>query len=226
MTVERLEAHGGGPVVIDLCGACQSLWFDHLESPRLSPGSTLRLFREIGERLPHGRPPAAVRTAPPCPRCGGRLAPTHDQQRSTRFEYLRCPDGHGRLISFFNFLREKNFIKALSPQQIEELASRLASVHCSNCGAAVDVVAGAACGHCGSPLSLLDMEQAGALVRELQQADRRPEEVPRDLWLRLEKSRQEALVACGDVRSYDHAIDSDLVTSGVVRFARWLTQKA
>ena len=40
---------------------------------------------------------------------------TFDQQRQSRFEYQRCATGHGRLTSFFNFLREKG--KSLSITQ-------------------------------------------------------------------------------------------------------------
>ena len=94
-------------------------------------------------------------------------------QRTTRFEYLRCPNGHGRLTSFFNFLREKDFIRPLTPQQIAHLRENLQSVNCSNCGAPVDLSKGATCEHCRSPLSMLDMRQAETLVAQLQQADNR-----------------------------------------------------
>ena len=33
-----------------------------------------------------------------CPRCKAQLRRTQDMQRSTRFEYFRCPNDHGRLI--------------------------------------------------------------------------------------------------------------------------------
>ena len=106
-----------------------------------------------------------------CPRCKGRLRRTHDMQRATKFEYLSCPNAHGRLTTFFDFLREKDFIRPLTPQQIEELRRNVQSVNCANCGAPVDVTVGAACAHCGTPLSMLDLKQAEKLVAQLQKAE-------------------------------------------------------
>ena len=111
---------------------CQSFWFDARESVSLSPGSTLALFRVIGEKLT--RPQHTDSDLAKCPRCKGRLRRTQDMQRATRFEYLNCPNGHGRLISFFDFLREKDFIRPLTPQQIAELRQSVGSVNCANCG--------------------------------------------------------------------------------------------
>ncbi len=55
---------------------------------------------------------------------------------------MRCPGRHGRLITFFNFLREKNFIRPLSAAQIEELRQNVRTVNCSNCGAPIDLAKG------------------------------------------------------------------------------------
>ena len=92
-----LEGRTGTPMVIDMCHGCQAFWFDAHESPRLSPGSTLTLFSAIGARS--ARPSAFTDgDVAKCPRCSGRLRLTHDRQRNTAFAYLRCPNGHGRLI--------------------------------------------------------------------------------------------------------------------------------
>src|ERR1043165_3172795 len=124
-----LEGHVGRAVSIDLCRNCQVLWFDKYESLQLSARSVLQLFRTIGNAGGPKSPPSAEAK---CPRCDRRLHLVHDMQRTTRFEYLGCPDDHGRLINFFNFLREKNFITPLSPAQVEELdrkSKRLNSSH-------------------------------------------------------------------------------------------------
>ena len=65
-------------------------------------------------------------------------------QRNTRFEYLRCPNGHGRLTTFVEFLKEKDFIRPLSARQIAELRESLQTINCSSCGAAVDLAASTA----------------------------------------------------------------------------------
>ena len=57
MLEQKLEGHHGQPIVIDLCHPCQAFWFDQHESPRLTPGATLSLFRVIGENV--ARPVAA-----------------------------------------------------------------------------------------------------------------------------------------------------------------------
>jgi len=168
MTALTLDGHHGRPVAIDLCHPCQAFWFDGHESLQLSPASVLTLFRTIGERA--GAAAAQLSDRSSCPSCGMRLVPTKDQQRQTKFEYRRCPVRHGRLISFFNFLREKDFVRPLSPGQIAELRKNVQSVNCSNCGAPVDLAKGSACTHCGSPLSMLDLGQAEALVAKLREA--------------------------------------------------------
>jgi hypothetical protein len=165
-----LDAHLGTRVELDICAACQVIWFDRLENLRLTPGATLQLFRMIGEQPrsgagPHGAPL-------PCPRCGIRLLLTNDRQRNTAFRYWRCGKGHGRLITYFDFLREKDFIRPLSPQQIEELRRNVQTVNCSNCGGPIDLVQASVCAHCGTPVSMLDLTQIGAMAGQLERADR------------------------------------------------------
>ena len=170
MVAERLEARFGASVSIDYCVACQLFWFDAHESLQLAPGATLRLFAIIGEQAGKGRP--ALRQEMRCPRCHSHLLLTHDLQRNTRFEYWRCVCGHGRLISFYDFLREKDFIRPLTPQQVEEMLDNIQSVSCGNCGAPVDLTKGSTCAHCGTPLTMLDMKHPERLIAELRGADR------------------------------------------------------
>jgi DNA-directed RNA polymerase subunit RPC12/RpoP len=151
-----LEGHLGRTVAVDICDSCQALWFDKYESLQLSEGSVLQLFRDI-KRRSHGAVAVRLSLDSKCPRCNHRLRVMHDMQGSTRFEYRGCPDDHGRLITFLNFLREKNFIKPLSQAQIEELRKKVRTINCSNCGAPVDLAHGSTCEHCNSPLSMIDL---------------------------------------------------------------------
>ena len=166
---QTLDGHLGRDVEIDLCEPCQSLWFDGQESLQLTPGATLALFRVIGEHVQ--RPAARDGEILKCPRCKARLRRTQDMQRATRFEYFRCPNGHGRLITFLDFLKEKDFVRPLTPAQVSELRKHVQIVNCSNCGGAVDLARLSACAHCGSPLSMLDLGQAERLVAQLRAAD-------------------------------------------------------
>lgn len=187
MAVHTLDGHLGRAVEVDLCEPCQSLWFDGKETLQLTPGSTLELFRAIGEhvRKPRLQDAELVR----CPRCQSRLRRTQDLQRATRFEYFRCPNDHGRLIAFFDFLKEKDFIRPLTPQQIGELRKNVKNINCSNCGGPIDLAKGSACAHCGSPLSMLDMDQAERLVWQLRAADSGSKTVDPALPLALARAR-------------------------------------
>ena len=123
MTALTLDGHLGTTVDLDLCATCQVIWFDRLESLRLSPGATLSLFRTIGERKQLSPPPLADPLK--CPRCDLRLLLTNDRQRNTPFRYRRCARDHGRLITFFDFLREKDFVRPLSARQLAELRANV-----------------------------------------------------------------------------------------------------
>lgn len=225
MQEQRLDGHHGQPVVVDLCHPCQAFWFDEHESPRLTPGATLSLFRVIGENV--ARPAASRANLATCPRCRARLRPTHDMQRATRFEYLSCPHGHGRFTTFFDFLREKNFIRPLTPEQIAELRRNIQIVNCSNCGGPIELAHGAACSHCGSPVSMLDMQQAEALIGQLRTADARATQpVDPALPLALARARREVEQAFagpeGDAMWWRDATNSGLVAAGLSALARRL----
>jgi hypothetical protein len=169
MTALTLDGHLGTKVELDLCPACQVIWFDHRESLRLSPGATLQLFRTIAERKQMSPPP--LKDPLKCPRCDLRLLLTNDRQRNTPFRYRRCAREHGRLITFFDFLREKDFVRPLSAQQLVELRAHEQMVNCSNCGAPIDLAHASACAHCSTPLSMLDLNQIGAMAEHLRQAE-------------------------------------------------------
>jgi hypothetical protein len=224
MTAQTLEGHLGTTVVIDLCLPCQMFWFDAQESLRLSPGAVLVLFRIIGEGALEG--PAVSNSRPACPRCHLRLVPTHDRQRNTPFHYLRCPGEHGRLISFVEFLREKDFIRPLSAQQIADLRKSVPIVNCSNCGAPIDLAVSSACGHCGSPLSMLDLKQAGALVAALREAARPDRPIDPTLPLRLEQARREVEASFAGFehgeRWFGDVTRGGLVGAGLSALGRWL----
>jgi hypothetical protein len=160
-----LERRAAGTQVVDLCELCQALWFDPLESPQLSPKATLELFRAI-----HAAPPDTRRPMPrhmTCPRCDTPLAETQDLQHTTRFSYYRCLHGHGRFTPFFQFLREKNFIRSIPKEELERLKSLVRIIRCSSCGAPIDLATSTACEFCRAPIAILDPEAARRAVREL-----------------------------------------------------------
>lgn len=219
MTTQTLDGHLGRPVEVDICGTCQAFWFDQRESLQLTPHATLQLFRVVGERAGGSR--QRLSAASKCPRCQSHLVQTQDMQRNVRFQYLRCPHDHGRLTAFFDFLREKDFIRPLSAEQIETLRRNVQSVNCSNCGAPIDLVHHSSCEHCGSPLSMLDLKQAERLIAQLQQADDVHRPIDPALPLRLEQARRE-VEAAFEGFEHDRWGGSDLVGAGLGMLTRWL----
>jgi Zn-finger nucleic acid-binding protein len=193
MQPHRLDGHMDRDVEVDLCVPCQSVWFDEKESLQLTPGATLAMFRLIGENV--SRPAPEDREITKCPRCKAQLRRTQDMQRNTRFEYFRCPNDHGRLTMFLDFLKEKDFIKPLTASQIAALRRNLQAINCSNCGAPIDLAKRSDCVHCGSPLSMLDMQQAERLVAQLRDAARTDKPIDPALPLALARARREAEAA-------------------------------
>ena len=223
MTVHSLADHLGRTIDIDACEACQAFWFDTSESPRLTPAATLTLFSVIAAALP--KRSGSIGRVLKCPACSSRLLDTQDMQRNTRFSYSRCPHGHGRFTTFFNFLREKDFIRPLSAAQIDELRRNVQAVNCSNCGAAVSLAAGSSCAHCGSPLSMLDMKQAERVVEQLRKASE-PRAVDPALPLELARVRREVeatFAGAGEKTSWWGDTESlGLVEAGMTVVARLL----
>jgi len=224
MTALTLEARLGGSVSIDLCAGCQAIWFDQGESLQLSPGATLQLFHRIGESTAARRSPLPATLS--CPRCGAALLRTHDRQRNTPFDYWRCDQRHGRLIGFFDFLREKDFIRPLSAAQVEELRRNLQTVSCSACGAPVDLARGSSCAHCGAPLCMLDLEHTHQLIQELRKADRPAGAVDPSLPLEMLRARREVETAFASFEQQPDWLEdvsaAGVVGAGLIAFARWL----
>jgi hypothetical protein len=158
-----------GQETVDLCGTCRALWFDAFESVQLTPGATLELFDAIRQAAPLGRRPLPARL--PCPRCREPLILTHDLQRTTRFSYYRCPYGHGRFTPFFQFLREKNFVRTPAPAELARLKASIRIIRCSSCGAPVDLEKETACAYCRAPIAILDPDAVAATVRALETAE-------------------------------------------------------
>jgi hypothetical protein len=227
MEEHSLDRLYGRSVVLDICRSCQGMWFDNLELLQLTPGATLRLFAALNDRAVAARVPLSDGLA--CPRCPARLVEAHDRQRNTRFSYFRCPAGHGRYLTFFQFLRAKNFVRSLDPQEIAELRRRLRQVNCANCGAPVDVERHAACGFCRSPVSMIDPDRVRKVVDELNRAEARRIDIDPTLPVQLlvERARAERAFAepAGEFTLQD-LLDGNrspnLIDAGLRVLARWI----
>jgi hypothetical protein len=163
MAKRALPNHDDGPVCLDLCYPCHAIWFDRNESVRLAPRAVVELFREVHARHDEPRNPLPSRLG--CPRCRAPLALTHDLARTGRFSYWRCPGEHGRLTPFFQFLREKQFVRSLTSAELRRVRADLKVVRCSSCGAPIDLERDTACGFCKAPLAILDADAVEKAVR-------------------------------------------------------------
>lgn len=154
MSIHPLASQDGRPLELDICFACQGLWFDPQENLKLAPASVVELFRLLHEQRDAPRHPLAARLA--CPRCERTLEKGFDVVRSGRYVTYRCPGRHGRFSAFSSFMVEKGFVRQLTKPEIDDIAQRVAIITCTGCGAPVDIRKDHACPHCRSAFSLLD----------------------------------------------------------------------
>jgi hypothetical protein len=226
MTPMKLEARLRGQVTIDVCPACQAFWFDHFESLQLSPGSTLKLMKFIGEHSSPGKPsqPDGLR----CPRCATALHLAHNMQRNMPFTYWQCANEDGHFIGFFEFLKEKNFIHPLSADQIKELRQNVQFVNCSNCGASINLESDSACPYCHSPISMLDMKQPQRMLDQLKQAAE-PKPIDPAFPMKLASAKLELETSLADhdrsPKWWSDAASYGLVQAGLNAVTRWLSEK-
>ena len=219
MTDWTLDGRLGTQVTIDVCTGCQSFWFDEHKSLQLSAGATLKLMKYIGEHTSTVKPTMSATLR--CPRCSGQLSQAHDLVRNMRFNYWGCGSGHGRFISFFDFLKEKNFIHALSPQEIQQLKLNVQSINCSSCGASIDLKANSACPYCHSPITMLDMKQQEQMLAQLKEAaEPRPVDPALPLKLALAKDQITSVFRDDDTEWWTDAQSGDLVLAGLKAVTR------
>ena len=166
-----LDGVYGSGIEVDLCYACHVLWLDKRESLQLSPRGILDLFRALNEHREDAR--HALENGNRCPRCARRLSLSQDIGKAGRFTYYACPANDGRLTPFSEFLKEKQFVRALTPAEQVQVRAELKMVQCSGCGAPIDLVHGFQCGHCSSPITVLDPDAVEDTLRRLQDADER-----------------------------------------------------
>lgn len=157
-----------GAVELDLCFACQGIWFDEYESLQLAPAGVIGLFKLIHEHRDDQRLPLADPLH--CPRCTERLIHSQDRVKSGLFNYLRCGLQHGRFITFAQFMIEKGFVRQLTGAEINALKPHIGVVRCTGCGAPVDIRKDSACPHCRAPIAILDAQAVEAALAGYQQA--------------------------------------------------------
>jgi len=216
-TALSLEGQYGRVLAIDVCHACNGVWFDGHEDLHLSPAGVVALFEEMGRAAGGARQPLARKV---CPRCQTGLLRAHDRVRDTRYEFFRCAKGHGRFMTFAAFLRARHFVRDLSVAEVRNLGARVAVIKCVNCGASVDVRTQSACGFCRSPVAVIDEGQLTRTLTDLEAAAAKRAAIDPSWPLRAAQARRQTEAVFAELNRGAGATPSvDLVASGVALFA-------
>lgn len=171
MQAVRLPRLPQGELTLDLCPACEAIWFDEFESAQIAPAGVLDLFHHLHAQRDPLRQAWPERLS--CPRCAERMVHGLDRTKYGHFSYFRCPQKHGRLTTFAGFFMEKGFVRQLDGAEIEALARQVQTVRCSGCGAPVDIRRDHICTHCRAPIVVLDENALAKALQRLQQAAER-----------------------------------------------------
>lgn len=163
MAVHAFASNAGQPLELDICYACQGLWFDRYENLKLTPESVVELFRLLHEHRTDAHHTLSAKLA--CPRCVRPLDKGFDVVRSGRYITYRCAGQHGRFSTFSSFMVEKGFVRHMTRPEIDDLAKRVGAIYCTSCGAPVDIRKDHACPYCKAAFSLIDPQ---AVVRALE----------------------------------------------------------
>lgn len=223
MTDWTLAGRLGTQLTIDVCTPCQAFWFDQHKDLQLAPGSTLQLMKYIGEHSSSPKP--ALSPTLLCPRCGTTLTLAHNMIRNVRFVYWQCVNQHGHFITFLEFLKEKNFIRPLSPAEIQHLRESVQNVNCSSCGASINLQTNSACPYCHAPVSMLDLKEQQKMLAELKSAaEPKPLDPTLPLKLAMAKTDVYNLFQEHDPEWWHDAGSGDLVQAGLNAVSRWLSK--
>ncbi len=150
----RLPGHYGSAVEIDLCAPCHLVWFDVVESARLSAPGLLALIGEMAAAQSLAHQP--LRRDLGCPHCRSAVRTVHNRTRWGRSLQLECPQRHGAWQTFGEFLNEKGLLRPMSSADRARALQRPAGLHCVNCGGAVGA-ADTECPWCRSVPAVVDV---------------------------------------------------------------------
>ncbi len=167
LSVETFEGHYGAKVELDLCHSCELIWFDKLENIQLSANGALGLLRSMATGLDPQRQPLPDRMD--CPRCTGPLRQEVRRKKGSQWQVRACRQSHGQLVRYFDFLVERDCVKPLQGERLEELKRNVQQIRCSGCGSPVDIHKHDACQACGAPLSVLDAAATANAISQLRE---------------------------------------------------------
>lgn len=156
-----LDGHYGTRVEIDVCTPCHLLWFDTLESVRMSPTGLLDLIGVMAGAQGIAHRPLSPQ--PRCPRCGGLLKTVRNRSRFGPTLQIECTAGHGFAQTFAQWLSEKGLWRELSSADRARLRAIDGGVlHCLNCGGPLGDEP--RCRWCTTPPGVIDIARLARAV--------------------------------------------------------------
>ncbi len=216
MQLISVDSKSIGQIDVDVCVQCSVMWLDNAESAQLAPTSVVELFKIVNTGSDKPRLPLSK--VLPCPRCKTTLTLTHDYCKAGKISYYRCPT-HGRLTPFYQFLKEKHFIRQLTPLEMKQLRVEVKQIKCSGCGGSINLEKDTACSYCGAAVSVLDADAvAKAMEIWAAAAERRrsssPEEVSE---ASVQLAAAHAILAENRSRSLPHAVFGNASNADLVK---------
>lgn len=156
-----LAGHYGKQVEIDACAPCHLVWFDSLESVRLTGAGLLDLLDAMARA--QSEPHRTLRADARCPRCDGGLKTIHNRSRWGATLQLECTRGHGAYQTFAQFLSEKGLVRPLSAPDRATLAEAANGLACLNCGGPLGPKV-ARCSYCDAQPGLVDVARLASAL--------------------------------------------------------------
>ncbi len=160
LTSVTLEGHYKAKVQADICTHCHLVWFDPLESVRLSGLGWVQLIR-LMIASPALNAPLATQLQ--CVRCQSPLKAVRNLTRYGRSAAQECPHGHGHYQGYSLLLAERGLVRPVYPHDRQALLAQGRSMACLNCGAPVGNTA-QDCNYCQSPLVMVDVPRLTAAL--------------------------------------------------------------
>ncbi len=162
-TQVSVTGHYQKKVELDVCEACNFIWFDDLESVQLSGAGVLDLLNVMAGA--QTTPLQPLKNSLECVQCRAPLKRAANIVLHGRSMHLECADRHGTLQSFALFLSERGLVRPLLPIDLPGDGST-EPLECLNCGAPVRYGEHQECGHCQSPLFTLDVDRVAHMIAQ------------------------------------------------------------
>jgi hypothetical protein len=175
-----LAGHYGTRVEVDVCDPCCLIWFDDVESVRISKPGIADLVKVVhaamsSDALHSGA--ASLAAVQHCPVCAAQLRQVYNATRYGRTSQLQCPHGHGYYQSYILYLAEKGFVRPIQWSDIRDLIDKAKELFCGNCGGNLELRPQESCPYCRSDIAVLDPGRlASAVGAGLSEVKAKPEQ--------------------------------------------------